>query len=300
MEFQSIGIFARNDDANIQKLIQQLIDTVKHCNKKVFLAKTAVQKGIKYNASIVEAKQIGTSCDLLIVIGGDGSLLHVAREMSNYNIPILGINRGRLGFLTDINPRAMAPEVQNVLNGSYQKEERNMLDIQILNKNNDIIFNSTALNDAVLYNSSVSRMIEFEVLIDNNYVMHQRADGLITATSTGSTAYTMSGGGPIIHPKLEVFTLLPMFAHTLSSRPLVVDSTSTITIKLLPSNQNNHPMLSCDGQIQKELNYHDHITLKKHAHNLQLIHPSDYNFFGTLRDKLGWNTNPSSDRFYHD
>lgn len=221
--------------------------------------------------------------DLVIVIGGDGNLLHAARAAADANVAVVGINRGRLGFLTDILPNDLANKIPAILNGNYYEEQRFLLQAQPRSAQNS----GTALNDVVLLAGEINHMIEFEIFIDNLPVCSQRADGLIVATPTGSTAYALSGGGPILHPQLDAIVLVPMFAHTLSSRPIVVAANSVIDIVIDKNNQGS-PRLSCDSQTLLHVHAAEVIRIHKKAEPLRLIHPIDYNYYETLRSKLKW------------
>lgn len=231
---------------------------------------------------------LGKHCDLIIVVGGDGSLLNAARAATLQQTPLLGINRGRLGFLTDIHPQELTTKVAAVLDGHYIEEQRFLLSAEIKHEERWIA-RDIALNDMVLMPGDVAHMIEFSLNIDEQFVCSQRADGLITATPTGSTAYALSGGGPILHPGLDAIVLVPMFPHTLSSRPLVVPAKSAIKITIDQQNE-TCPCFSCDGQTRIPIPLGASIHIKKMEKKLSLIHPLDYNYFTTLREKLHWNT----------
>lgn len=236
---------------------------------------------------------IDTLCqemDLIIVLGGDGSLLGVARAAADYAVPVLGINHGRLGFLTDIHPKNCIAEVEKVLGGNYLEEKRFLLEAHFQQQPSYV---ETALNDIVLMPGPLPHMIEFEIYIDNEFVCSQRADGLITATPTGSTAYALSGGGPILSPYLNAIVLVPMFPHTLSSRPIVIDSHQKINIVLTDKNQEK-ARVSCDGHEYRVLSIGETLTLQRKKEELRLIHPKNYRYFETLRNKLGWGHKPAS------
>lgn len=224
--------------------------------------------------------------DLIIVVGGDGSLLTAAHAAVEHNIPIVGINRGRLGFLTDITPSQLEQQISAVLDGQYREEQRFLLHTTI-SRDGECRHTSNALNDVVLALGDNTHMIEFEIAIDQQLVCSQRADGLIVATPTGSTAYALSGGGPIIHTGLDAIVMVPMFPHTLSSRPIVVSSESNIRIRLAPSD-GSLPKISCDGHGNLEVTDQDDIVITRKPEMLRLLHPLNYNYFETLRSKLGW------------
>lgn len=232
--------------------------------------------------------QIGNHCDLLIVVGGDGSLLTAAHAAVNHHTPVLGINRGRLGFLTDIHPQQLAAKVNDVLDGNFIEEQRFLLNAYIEYEDKRLA-SDIALNDIVLMPGDVAHMIEFATEIDGQFMSSQYADGLIIATPTGSTAYALSGGGPILQPSLEAIALVPMFPHTLSARPIVISSDSLITITIASSNETS-PRLSCDGQARITIPPGASIHVSKKPEQLRLIHPVDYNYFETLRAKLHWST----------
>jgi NAD+ kinase len=230
--------------------------------------------------------EIGETCDLVIVVGGDGSMLSAARTMARHNTPLLGVNRGRLGFLTDISPDEIDIRVPEVLDGRYEREERFLLDVAV-ERDGEVIGRADALNDVVVNSGTSAQMIEFDLYINEAFVYRQRADGLIISTPTGSTAYSLSGGGPIMHPALDAVVLVPMFPHTLSSRPIVVDGNSRIRIAIAEGNA-IHPPVTCDGQVNMTARPGDCVDIYKKPHPMTLIHPLEHNFYASCRDKLRW------------
>ena len=231
------------------------------------------------------ASHLPDDIDLILVVGGDGSLITAAHTAVNHNLPVVGINRGRLGFLTDIHPNHLE-ELHTIINGDFHQEERTLLDAKLIH-NDNLCETLVALNDIVLLPGDISHMIEFDTYVNGQLVYHQRADGMIIATSTGSTAYALSGGGPILQPGIDTLVLVPMFPHTLSSRPIVLSTNSTI--KLIINHQNETtPFISNDGKTRIPTPLGSEIHITKHNEKLQLIHPSSYNYFSTLREKLGW------------
>lgn len=231
-------------------------------------------------------KMLGEVCDMVIVVGGDGSLLGAARALARHNVPVLGINRGSLGFLTDIRPDELEVKVAEVLDGHFKVENRFLLQAEV-RRHGEAIGQGDALNDVVLHPGKSTRMIEFEMHIDGQFVCSQKADGLIVATPTGSTAYAMSAGGPIMHPKLDAIVIVPMYPHTLSSRPIVVDGNSELKI-VVAKDMQIYPQVSCDGQNHFTCAPGDTITVSKKAQKLRLIHPLDHNYYEVCRTKLGW------------
>lgn len=230
--------------------------------------------------------ELAARCDLIIVVGGDGSLLSAARAFAGSNAHILGINRGRLGFLTDISPEQIEYRVAEVLAGEFIKEERFLLE-SVVERGESILSSGLALNDVVIHPGKFIRMIEFELYINDVFVYRQRSDGMIVSSPTGSTAYALSGGGPIMHPNLDAIALVPLYPHTLSSRPIVVAGDSLV--KLVVAEQNNlNPLVTCDGQSQTMAQPGDRVLVTKSDRRLTLIHPKDHNFYDTCRSKLGW------------
>ncbi|NNN66684.1 NAD(+) kinase [Vibrio sp. 2-1(7)] len=236
-------------------------------------------------ASLVE---LGKNADLAIVVGGDGNMLGAARILSRFEVPVIGVNRGNLGFLTDLNPDDFQASLQAVLDGEYIEEERFLLEAEV-HRHGQIKSHNAALNEAVLHPGQIAHMIEFEVYIDESFAFSLRADGLIVSTPTGSTAYSLSGGGPILSPSLNAISLVPMFPHTLSSRPLVVDGKRRIKLVVSPENRGTQEV-SCDGQVSLPVTPGDEIHIYQSPNVLKLIHPKDYSYYHVLRNKLGWSS----------
>lgn len=286
--FTTIGLIGRQRKEDISDTLLTLKNFLQK-RKLSVLVETETANYIPDNQlSVYTRDQIGQHCDLLIVVGGDGSLLNAARAAVNSHTPVLGINRGRLGFLTDILPRELTEKIGEVLDGKFVEESRFLLTAQI-EYEGKIIAQDIALNDVVLMPGDVAHMIEFTTAIDQEFMSNQHADGLIITTPTGSTAYALSGGGPILHPSLDAIALVPMFPHTLSARPIVVAGDSMITISIASTNE-AAPWLSCDGQERMAVPPGATIHVSKKPEQLRLIHPLDYHYFKTLREKLHWNT----------
>jgi NAD+ kinase len=229
---------------------------------------------------------LAQAVDLVIVVGGDGTFLEAARSIVNWQRPILGINLGRLGFLTDIPAGQMEEFVLAVLNGQFETEQRLMLRVKI-ERQGHIFYDQLALNDVILHKIDMAHMIEFEVKIDHKFVLSQRSDGFIIATPTGSTAYALSAGGPILQPSLEAIALVSINPHSMSNRPIVVASTSQIEIH--SSEQRTQPaQITCDGHVRLDLEPSDVILVERHSHVVLMIHPKPHDHFFMLRDKLHW------------
>lgn len=202
-------------------------------------------------------------------------------------MPLVGINVGRLGFLADVSPDGMEDTLLEILNGSYREEQRLLLETQVT-RDDKVIFEADAFNDVVVHIRDIARMIEFETRINGQFVNHQRADGIVISTPTGSTAYALSSGGPILHATLDAITLVPISPHTLSSRPLVVNANSEINV-LICNTKEGIAQVTCDGQLSTDVHVGDHIKVKRKQDKITLLHPKEHNYFDVLRAKLHWN-----------
>lgn len=293
-KFHRVGIIGRLNSQHVVDSIQRLKQLLLQRNLHVVLEETIAQTMDDHGLPTVSYRELGETCDLAIVVGGDGSMLGAARELAPYDISLVGINRGRLGFLTDINPNKLESQITEVLEGRYLLEERFLLSAQV-NHQDGGIESGDALNDVVLHAGQSARMIEFEIYLDGQFISSQQADGLIISTPTGSTAYALSAGGPIVHPKLNAMLVVPMNPHTLSSRPIVVDGDSELKIIISPHLTIN-PQVSCDAQNHLYCTPGDEIIVRKYKHQIKLLHMSDYNFYKICRTKLGWGSRLIEDR----
>ena len=229
--------------------------------------------------------EIGRAVDLAIVLGGDGTMLNIVRTLSPCNIPMVGVNQGRLGFLTDLTLDNMQDSITAMLEGKFVTEQRLLLSARILRDDVEV-FSGSAFNEVVVHRNNISSMIEFEVRIDGEYLYNQRADGLIVATPTGSTAYAMSAGGPILHPSLDILELVPICPHTLSNRPIVVKSTSVLEILM---HRTGDIRVRFDSHTSYDMQLHDKIIVTRHPEVACLLHPAGHSYYHTLREKLLWN-----------
>ncbi|MFP3343395.1 NAD(+) kinase [Halomonas sp. SIMBA_159] len=284
--FKTIGLIGRLGSDKVVDSLQRLVRYLTEQDYKVLIEDRTATALPQHGLPEASRRMLGELCDLVIVVGGDGSLLGAARTLCRSGTLILGVNRGRLGFLTDISPDELETRVGEVLEGEFEVEERFLLDA-VLYRNGVAVGSGDALNEVVVHPGKAVRMIEFELFIDGQFVYSQRSDGLIVATPTGSTAYALSGGGPIMHPKLDVVTLVPMFPHTLSSRPIVIDAASEIRIHIGETNQ-TYPHISCDGQTRAVAKPDDVLVITRKPERVQLVHPIGHNFYDVLRSKLGW------------
>lgn len=286
-EFSRIALMGRYDTQQARTTLQRLIAFLKAEHIDIYIEQDTATMVHEPGLTVITRDQLGTNCDLVIVVGGDGSLLSAARAVAEFNVPVVGINRGTVGFLTDISPAHIERSIGDILNGQYAEETRFLLSAY-LEKDHHIQFIGDALNDVVLYAGEVARMIEFELYVDGDFVYSQRSDGLIIATPTGSTAYALSGGGPIVHPSLEAIVLVPMFPHTLTSRPIVLSSRATLELTIAPSHSASHPGISCDGQKVVPILPGTKLKVHRKETPMRLIHPLDYDYYHTLRSKLEW------------
>src|SRR5687768_13683893 len=225
-----------------------------------------------------------TKADLAIVIGGDGTMLGAARELVRHHVPLVGINQGRLGFMTDIGQSDMQAAIGAILDGKHSVEERTLLDAEILRQGKPVL-RTIALNEAVIGKGSQGRLIEFELSVDGEFVYRLRADGIIVATPTGSTAYALSAQGPILHPAVPALTLVPLNPHTLSARPVSVSDRSLIEIVMVHALD---ARAHFDGLALHDMAEGDRMVLKRSADVVRFVHPPGYRYFDTLREKLGW------------
>ena len=284
--FKRVGLLSSIDAEEVKQSIKKLESCLKSESCEVVYEKnTATLVGWKVQKSL-QISEFLDSIDLVIVIGGDGSILSACRKIASSDVPLLGINLGRLGFLTDITPDEIEDRVAPVLAGEFKQTERFMLNTSI-SRNGKEIGSGTALNDVVLHPGMSVRMMEFELYVDGEFVYSQRSDGLIVATPTGSTAYALSAGGPLICPELDAMVCVPLNPHTLSSRPIVLNGSSEIQIRV-NSKHELHPSVTCDGQDDLITEPGDTIRIVKHQHAISLIHPKDNNFYKVSRSKLGW------------
>ena len=286
MKFNTIGVIAKPQAESARQTLQALFEFLKDKKYNVIVddhLPDTINTGKLAKAS---REEIGKRCDLAIVVGGDGTMLNAVRSLSHANVPIVGINVGRLGFLADISPENLEHSLDEILVGSYREEQRFLLEMQVV-RDNKIIFESDAFNDVVIHIRDVARMIEFETRINDEFVNHQRADGIVISTPTGSTAYALSAGGPILHATLDAITLVPISPHTLSSRPLVIHADSLIDV-LICNTKEGIAQATCDGHLSMDVHVGDHIKVKRKAGKITLLHPKKHNYFEILRAKLHW------------
>jgi NAD+ kinase len=288
MEFATVGLIGKQAHQGANLSFKALIVYLKKRGCRILVEENTANKLDSNGFESASIKEIGKQADLAIVVGGDGNMLGAARVLAEYNVSVVGINRGNLGFLTDINPEDFEQQLDSIFNGECVTEQRFLLEVEVF-RHGRMQSKDSAVNEVVLHHGKVAHMLEFEVYLDDIFVYSQRSDGLIVATPTGSTAYSLSGGGPILTPNLDALTLVPMFPHTLSSRPIVVDANSTVKMKISPENRDNL-QVSCDSHIVLTVLPGDEVIIRKNPNRLSLVHPKDYNYFNVLRTKLNWGT----------
>ncbi len=231
---------------------------------------------------------LGAHADMAVVVGGDGTMLNAARQLARYRVPLVGVNQGRLGFMTDIARSDMLTRMDDLLDGRFVPETRLMLDAEILRGNRTVVTN-LALNDVVVDKGATGRMIEFELFVDGEFIYRLRADGLIVATSTGSTAYALSANGPILHPQVSAIALVPLCPHALSNRPILIGDRNEIEIRIVYATDSRAHF---DGQVTVDLRSDDRVRIRRSEYSICLLHPPGHSYFAMLRQKLRWSERP--------
>ncbi|MGL4517981.1 MAG: NAD(+) kinase [Shewanella sp.] len=285
IKFHTIGLIGKPHHQGTNQTLTRLHHWLTMQGYEV-LVEERVASELGSHIEAVDLPQIGKRCDLAIVVGGDGNMLGAARVLARFNVAVIGVNRGNLGFLTDLPPDAFEEALAKVLDGEFDTEYRFLLEAKVY-RDGVLKASNSAVNEAVLHPGKIAHMIEFEVYIDDQFMYSQRADGMIVSTPTGSTAYALSAGGAILTPNLQALILVPMFPHTLSCRPIVVDACSTIKMVVSPANGENLEV-SCDGHVHLAVLPGDEIIVQRSSARLCLIHPKGHNYFHVLRSKLGW------------
>jgi NAD+ kinase len=279
--FRRVALIGKLRSAEITVSLRQLSEFLRARGCEVLIEQeTALEAGAQ--GSSYEA--LGTSADLAVVIGGDGTMLAAARNLVRHHVPMVGINQGRVGFMTDIGHKDMQAGMGAILDGRYTLEERTLLDAEVIRDQKSML-RTLALNEAVVGKGTQGRLIEFDLRLDGEFVYTLRADGVIVATPTGSTAYAMSAQGPILHPAVPALALVPLNPHTLSARPVSVSDRSVIEIVLVRAMD---ARAHFDGFALTDLTQGDRLVLKRSADTVRFVHPPGYRYFATLREKLRW------------
>ncbi len=283
---RTVGLFGKYGSKGAGGVIEKVCGFLRGRGLEVLLEQATAEFMEKPCAPSRSLDEIGNEIDLDVVAGGDGTMLHVARRMAPHGVPLIGINLGRLGFLTDIPTERMQVDLAHILDGEFESEDRILIEAEVV-RDGKVLHTANALNDAVINKGALARLIEFETWVDGEFVNSTRADGIIVATPTGSTAYALSAGGPILHPTLPALVIVPICPHTLSDRPLAVGSDSRIEIVMAATSQQS-AHVTFDGQTNFALHDQDRIRMRRAAQPAILIHPKRRNHYEVLRVKLGW------------
>ncbi len=284
--FSTVGLISRRRSAEIIDSVRAVHACLTRHDRTVLIEDATAELVQEFPDEVVPRVELGQRCDLIVVVGGDGSLLGVGRDLAHFGVPVVGVNRGGLGFLADISPDQIDTRLPAVLEGQFSTEDHFLLDARVVQDDLET-GRSPALNDVVVHLGAMSRMMEFSLWVDGQFVYDQRSDGVIVASPTGSTAYALSAGGPIMHPSLDAIVIVPMFPHTLTSRPLVVRGQSEISIVMGESGTAD-AKVSCDSQVDFALGPRAEVRIRKNPTPLRLIYPMDHNFYQSCRSKLDW------------
>lgn len=288
-DFATVALVGRYPASGIAASLTEVAAFIAGTGRQViFEAETARHLDVAA-MTVMSTAQIGACADVAIVLGGDGTMLGVARQLAAFNVPMIGINQGRLGFMTDIPVERMIAVLTDMLDGKIRSEKRSLLEGVVL-RDGAPIFSAQAVNDVVVSRGAGSGMIELRVEVDGHFMYNQRSDGLIVGTPTGSTAYALSAGGPLLHPSLGGLVLVPIAPHALSNRPIVVPDSSEIVIEVISGRDSS---VNFDMQSLSTLAHHDRIVIKRSAHAITFLHPEGWSYYDTLREKLHWNEYPS-------
>jgi NAD+ kinase len=284
--FKEIGIFVKENSSQSTEnsALDSMIGCILGCESNLYIDESSNYKN--NNVKALSHKDLVEKVDLIIVFGGDGTLLNSARQYLDSQIPILGVNMGNVGFLTDLSVDNFETTITDILSGNYKIEERNLVSAQF--DGNHLY----GLNEVVIHSGAYAQLMRYRLSVNNKVVYEQRSDGLIVATPTGSTAYSLSAGGPIIHPSLDVWTILPMLPQSLSSRPFIISSDENVEMELFEG-PNDSAKICVDGQDDIDISYGVKISISKMKKTLKLVHPEDNDFFEACREKLGWSLNIS-------
>jgi NAD+ kinase len=282
--FKKIALVGKHDSTSVSGYMLRLAHFLLKRGHEVVLTTHTADFCHMTELPCAPLTEIVGEIDLAIVMGGDGTMLAVARTLVDFDVPMIGVNQGRLGFLADVSVDTMLTTIDEMLAGQYVEERRIMLDCS-LERRGDLLFHMYAFNDTVVSKGATGRLIEFEVYIDNKFVYSQRADGLVIASPTGSTAYALSAGGPILHPTLEAFVLAPICPHTLSARPIAVNGSSEVEINLIHADDCR---VHFDGQNHRDMEVGDRVVIQRARNTVRLLQPMDHNYYDTLRQKLRW------------
>ncbi|UCE32186.1 MAG: NAD kinase [Burkholderiales bacterium] len=287
--FSCVALVGRHHTAGVGDTLDEIAAFLRARDQEVlFEAETA--RSIGREETGVPAEGIGERADLAVVVGGDGTMLGIARQMAGFDVPLVGINHGRLGFMTDVPLASWRDALKAILDGQYETGHRTLLSARVM-RSHEVVFSALALNDVVVSRGAYGRMVELDVEVDGVFMYTQRADGLIVSTPTGSTAYSLSAAGPILHPNLAGFVIVPVAPQALSNRPIVLPDSSRIMIRVHEAPDSR---VNCDMQTFADLQTADEIHIERAPYRIRLLHPVGYSYFATLRKKLSWQLLPQA------
>lgn len=285
---KTVGLFGKYQDSNVAEYVATLGRFLHGRGLNTVVDENTARALPEQLGPALPLDRIGSAIDVAVVIGGDGTLLHVARTLAEAGVPVIGVNQGRFGFLTDIPLADMERDIGRILDGDFDAEQRLLLHADI-RRDGRVVHAARAFNDVIVSKGELARLIEYETYIGGQFVNSARGDGIIVASPTGSTAYAMSAGGPILHPTLPALVLVPICPHTLSNRPIVVSADAVIEIVILGlSSSRAH--VAFDGQLNYMLQDGDRIVVRRDQHSVELLHPAGRNHYDVLREKLRWGT----------
>ena len=285
-QFETVGILAKKHDDGVRQTLKNLIADLQARDKRVLLDDS--HASAHEQVETCPRDQLGERCDLVVVVGGDGTLLDAGRAAAASGTPLLGVNLGRLGFMVDVLPADMSATLDEIFAGEYIAESRLMLAAQIERADGQLQPDLyPAINECVIRNQAFARVLDFDTYMNGAFISHHRADGMVVATPTGSTAYALSGGGPVLHPARNALALVPICPHTLSDRPLIVDADHEIEVRVADT-LDGAALFTSDGQVSQPLGAGDCVHIRRGEHDLKLIHPRGYDYFNILRNKLQW------------
>lgn len=293
-QFKHVALFGKHHTSpSAAPTMRKTLDDIAHflmdqgC-EVVVEADTASNVGLTSYPAL-DMNALGSHCDLGLVVGGDGTMLGIGRQMAQYGLPLIGINSGRLGFITDIALDQYPNNLGPMLAGEYEVDERWLMQARVM-RDGQCVLEAAALNDVVVYRGGVSGLVELRVEVDGHFVANQRADGLIVSTPTGATAYALSAGGPLLHPSIEGWVMVPIAPHTLSNRPIVLANTAHIAIEIVAGKDAS---ANFDMQSLSALLPGDRVEVTRSAHRVRFLHPRGWTYFDTLRQKMHWNEGAS-------
>ncbi|MCP4638139.1 MAG: NAD kinase [Methyloversatilis sp.] len=283
-----VALIGKYQSAEVAESLRTLAHWLRDAGREVLIeqASAEVMPDDRFESADFDA--LGRRAQLAVVVGGDGSLISAARKLAPFGVPLVGINQGRLGFLTDVARSSMLESLESLLRGDFRAERRVLMQAEVLREGR-AVFSAFALNDVVISKGDLGRMIEFEVRVDGEFVYSQRSDGLIVATPTGSTAYSLSANGPIVHPSLGGMLIVPLCPHALSSRPIVLGDSAVLNVRLF---SRHDARAHFDGQEHVNLQGDDVLRIERSPHQVTLLHPPGYSYFAMLREKLRWSEAP--------